>query len=162
MTTSTIHRSAWEQTTSRQRALQTLTTTIANDPSELQDAVRRARSEEFGPLDSLLHEAHALWMRTFDARLDAVLEHGGYGDQAATDALWTEVGRALPGLATLLDAYATHPTVVQAHALHARRMRRTVDVALPSGWEPPAPVRRSRRRPACSGLRRARALLVAH
>ncbi|WP_370616875.1 hypothetical protein [Mumia sp. Pv 4-285] len=162
MTTSTIDRSAWEHTTSRQRALHALTTTITNDPTALQDAVRRARSETFGSLDSLLHEAHAVWMRTFDARLDAVLEHGGYGDQAAIDTLWAGVSRTLPGLALLLDTYASHPTVVQAHALHARRTRRTVGVDLPSTWATVPAERRRGRRPACSGLRRARALLIAH
>ena len=54
MTTSTIDRSAWEQTTRRHRALHALTDSISQDPIALPAAVRRARSETFGSLDALL------------------------------------------------------------------------------------------------------------
>lgn len=159
MTTSTIDRSAWEQTTHRQRTLRALTTAACQDPNALQDAVRRARSEAYDSLDSLLLDAHALWMRTFDAGLDAVLEQGGYGDQRAIEELWSDTARALAGTAILLDAYAEHPAIVRAHAQHVQRMRRTVGVELPHNWTAPRPVRKPAGR--IASLRgRARALLA--
>ncbi|MGH1564193.1 hypothetical protein [Mumia sp. DW29H23] len=157
MTTSTIDRSAWEQTKRRQRALHALTDTLSQDPTALPAAVRRARSETFGSLDALLLDAHAQWVRTFEARLDQVLEQGGYGDQAAVDQLWLDTARTLEGTAVLLDAYADHPALVRAHAQHARRTRQATGVTLPSTWARPVPLRRTRR----AGWRcRARALLA--
>ena len=134
MPSSTTTRSAWERTTERQRALHVLTASVEDDPTALQDAVRRARTETFGSLETVLLELHAQWVRTFDAHLDALMENGAYGDQEAVDALWARTTRALPGTARVLDAYADHPTLVQAHAQHARRTRRSIAADLPARW----------------------------
>ena len=131
---STNTRSAWERTTRTQRALRDLTSAVEQDPTSLHEAVRRARTETFGTLDMLLREAHAQWVRTFDARLDALMENGAYGDQEAVDALWTETSQALPGTARLLDAYADPPALVLAHAQHAQRTRHSMATELPSRW----------------------------
>lgn len=142
MTTSTTTRSAWERTTRTQRALRDLTSAIEQDPASLHEAVRQARTETFDSLDALLREAHAQWVRTFDARLDALMENGAYGDQEAVDALWTQTSQALPGTARLLDAYADHPVLVVAHAQHARRTRHSMATELPSRWTPAPQPRR--------------------
>ncbi|MBW9207839.1 hypothetical protein KV097_18025 [Mumia sp. zg.B17] len=165
MTTSTIDRSAWEQTTRRQRALHALTETISQDPTALPAAVRRARSETFGSLDSLLLAAHAHWVRTFEARLDHLLEQGGYGDQAAVERVWRETAQVLDGTAALLDAYADHEVLARAHADHRRRARSTAGVDLPSRWvgasRPAQRARRPAQRVERAGWRcRARALLT--
>ncbi|QMW66313.1 hypothetical protein H4N58_19630 [Mumia sp. ZJ1417] len=157
MTSSTTTRSAWERTTQRQRALRTLTSSVEKDPATLQDAVRRARTQTFGSLETLLLEAHAQWVRTFDARLDTLMENGAYGDQEAVDALWTQTATALPGTARVLDAYADHPELVRAHAQHVRRTRRSMATELPSRWTPPTTVRRGSEQ--CGWRRRAMSLL---
>lgn len=145
MTTSTLNSTAWQRTTATQRALHTLTDSIAQDPDSLPDAVRCALGE-FDSLDDLLLNAHALWVRTFDARIDPLLESGAYGDQAAFEQVWAETADLLEGVARLLDRHADHPAVVRAHAQHVRRGQSMLDVRLPDVWVPAprAPRRRSR------------------
>ncbi len=155
MTTSTMN-SAWQRTTHQQRALHALTTIIEQDPATLPEAVREARARDFDSLDDLLLEAHAEWVRTFNARIDVLLENGAYGDKAAFGEVWTDTARALPGTAMLLDHFADHPAVVRAHAQHLRFAWRVLAVELPSAWAQPA----ARRQPECRGWRgRARARL---
>lgn len=145
---STTHLTAWQRTRNEQRALHALTRAIADDPASLADAVRVARTEGFASLDDLLLAAHAEWVRTFDARIDVLLEAGSYGDQVAFDAVWAETARALPGTALLLDHHAEHPAVVRAHAQHVRRAQHVLAVDLPSTW---AVAQRPRRRRSCVG-----------
>lgn len=137
MTTSTMS-SAWQRTTQHQRSLQALTMTIENDPAMLSAAVREARTQDFDSLDDLLLEAHSQWVRTFNARIDILLENGAYGDKTAFDQVWAETAQALPGTAMLLEHFADHPAVVRAHAQHTRFGRRVLAVELPSTWTAPA------------------------
>lgn len=147
MTTSTLNPTAWQRTAASQHALHTLTDAIANDPSALPELVREALGE-FDSLDDLLLMAHAQWMRTFDARIDPLLEAGLHGDQAAFEQVWADTAGLLAGTARLLDVHADHPAVVRAHAQHVRRIQRMLDVRLPDSWAAAQPVRRRR---SCAG-----------
>jgi len=133
MTTSTLNPTAWQQANAAHRALRTLTDAIAVDPTALDDAVRAATTE-LGSLDDVLLQAHALWARTVDARIDPLLESGAHGDEAAFARVWADTIRLLPGVAMLLERHRDHPAVVRAHAQHVRRIQRLLDVTLPDGW----------------------------
>lgn len=151
MTTSTLSPTAWQRTAASQHALHTLTDTIAADPASLTDAVRDALGE-FDSLDDLLLSAHALWVRTFDARIDPLLESGAHGDDEAFTKVWSETVGLLRGTALLLEHHADHPAVVRAHAQHVRRAQSMLDVRLPDSWVASKPAQRRR---SCTGrLRR--------
>ena len=153
MTTSTLNHTAWQQAAADYRALLTLTGAIAADPARLDETVRAALGES-GSLDDLLLQAHALWVRTFDARIDPLLEAGAYGDETAFARVWSDTVRVLPGVAALLERHRDHPAVVRAHAQHVRRIQRLLDVTLPDTWATAS--RRADRPRSCA--RRARRL----
>lgn len=127
--------SARQQTRQRHQALRALCHHIDQNPSSVDAGIDAALSD-FTSLDDLLAAAHAAWARTFEARMDMLLESGAYGDQVAFDALWDATARDLGGLAVLLDHFRDHPAVTTARGVHARRVRNALAVDLPGAWAP--------------------------
>lgn len=124
---------AWQQTRRRQHALSALCQAISHDPAAIDGVVRDAAAE-FDSLDDLLVAAHLMWSRSFEARMDLLLESGAYGDQTAFDELWDATAHDLRGVALLLDRFSDHPAVIAAHRTHARRTRHALAVDLPPRW----------------------------
>lgn len=130
----TVKRStARQQARRRHQVLQDMCRGIAENPSCLLAEVDAALPD-FDSLDDVLVAAHASWARTFEARLDALLESGAYGDQRAFDALWDATARDLVGLVVLLDHFREHPAVAAARGAQARRVRNALAVELPRTW----------------------------
>ena len=83
----------------------------------------------FGGDRALLLAAHQRWQVTLLARLDDVLERGTGDPHRAVAGAVAELGRDLPGLATLLGRHADDPVLADAR----RPLARYVDQACPCG-----------------------------
>lgn len=99
-----------QQFHSRMAALRRLTTATG--------AARKAAMEEalrvFGSEDAVLLAAHQRWQVHLLARLDAVLELGTGDTHREVLRAVEDLGRAMPGLATLLRQHADDPVLAMA------------------------------------------------
>jgi len=112
----------WEQTRRRFRVVQSVLDTVAETRRpELPPALRAEVAAEFGDLGGLLGEVARRWYRTFDARLDELLERESV-DRAALRGLVNEVDEALPGTRLLLDAHEAHPALADLREHHRRSL----------------------------------------
>jgi hypothetical protein len=122
-------------------------------------------------LGGLLGDVWARWQRTFDARLDGVLETADPADlPAEVTRLWRTMSAEFRGSRLLLDAHAGDPTLARAQARHARLLRAATRVELADLQDQPdqsphtegeshGPEHRARRgrlrvRPVCARLHR--------
>jgi hypothetical protein len=85
---------------------------------ELPAGLRAEVEAEFGDLGGFLGEVARRWYRTFDARLDELLERG----DRDLPRLVREVDQALPGARLLLDAHESHPALVDLREHHRRSL----------------------------------------
>lgn len=113
---------AWERTHRRHRLVHAILDRVSRQGNPLLTRSERAQIDgEFGGLDGFLGEVQAYWYRTFDARLDQLLEDDlELGTQV--DALWLALSREQPGARRLLDTYADHPVLAAGAEQHRRRL----------------------------------------
>ncbi len=107
----------WEQARRRFRLVQTVLDTVA-ETRELPAGLRAEVEAEFGDLGGFLGEVARRWYRTFDARLDELLERG----DRDLPRLARDVDDALPGARLLLDAHEAHPALVDLREHHRRSL----------------------------------------
>jgi hypothetical protein len=122
-------------------------------------------------VEGLLSDVWARWRRTFEARLDGVLETADPADlPAEVTRLWRAMSAEFPGSRMLLDAHADDPGLARVQARHARLLRAATGVDLADlqdqpyesrhnqgdshGTEHRARRRRLRVRPVCPRLHR--------
>jgi hypothetical protein len=130
----------WEQTRRRFRLVQTTLDAVAQARRpELPAALRAEVEAEFGDLGGFLGEVARRWYRTFDARLDELLERES-GDRSALRRLVREVDDALPGARLVLDAHEAHPALVDLREHHRRSLLAATGI---DRYEPRDPMRSS-------------------
>lgn len=108
---------AWERTRRRYRLLHTVLDEVARTGRPVVPAgLRTDVDAEFGDFGGFMREVRLRWQRSFDARLDGLLESlPGDGDTgSATRELWRELAEDLPATRLLLDTHATHPVLADA------------------------------------------------
>ncbi|MEV1171600.1 hypothetical protein [Nonomuraea sp. NPDC049784] len=85
---------------------------------------------EFGGFGEFLREAQRRWYRTFDARLDALLEDRPPDMRAAVIRLWRALADDMPEVRMLLDAHAGDPALAEFDEHHRRTLRAATGVSL--------------------------------
>ena len=131
-----------------------------------------AEYDDDGGLGGFLRDLQARWRRTFDARLDAVLEDESAELDRAVPRLWAALASELSSTRRILDEYADHPTPAALQARHRRQLLALTGVDIAdlqdrSSTRPDqgethgrehrphrAPARRLRLRPLCPRLHR--------
>lgn len=95
-------------------------------PAELRAEV----DAEFGSFDGFLREVQIRWYRTFDARLDALIEAWPDDIHDALHELWQETTRLMPAARALLDEHVDHPALAVLHRHHRRQLYAATGVHL--------------------------------
>jgi len=124
---------SWSRVHLRQQLLRAVLADIATTgrpeiPAALTDRI----DAEYGGFAEFLLAAQALWYRTFDARLDVVLETWPSDVRGALIQLEKDVNEALTGARILLDAHHSHPALAEAHRRHHRTLSWATGVSLPN------------------------------
>jgi hypothetical protein len=111
---------------------------------EIPAGLRPEVDAEFGGLEGFLREVQSRWYRTFDARLDALVECWPDDVHHALHELWREVSIAMPEARALLDAHVDHPALAALHRHHRRQLYAATGVHLDPllTFRPPEPARR--------------------
>jgi hypothetical protein len=149
---------AWDRVRNRHRLVETaldLVRVAGVDELATMEAQIGAEYAEEG-FDGFLQDVQRRWHRTFDARLDGVLESGVADTRAAVVMLWQHLAQTLPQTRVVLDAYAGHPALEPAKARHRRMLLAAtgVDSATLASvrrtsrerWRPSCPLASARRR----------------
>ncbi|RZS31459.1 hypothetical protein EV193_114152 [Herbihabitans rhizosphaerae] len=92
---------------------------------EISESRRAEIDREYGEFGEFLADVQRRWYRTFDARLDAVLEDADSDGDAlagATAVLWRQVAVDLWPTCVLLNAHAGHASIAPIEAHHAERL----------------------------------------
>jgi hypothetical protein len=113
---------AWEQTKRRYRVLHAALEEFA-DTAAVSPATRVTIDAVFGDFDEFLLAVQRRWQRSFDARLDLVLEKSSTDTAGALRRLVRELGRDLAETRALLDAYAGHPVLAPGEERHRAAVR---------------------------------------
>lgn len=140
---------SWDRMHRRHELVHAVLAAVAASGQPVVPGALRAEVEaEFGGEAGLLQEVQLRWYRSFDARLDALLEERPPDMIAALTGLWLDLGAAMPAARFLLDARADHPVLAELDERHRHTLRAAtgVEVDLRLLSTPPAPTRgRSRR-----------------
>lgn len=147
---------AWDRVHRRHRLVQTVLRDAGRGRTGARAVERhRARIErEYGDLGPFLADLQRRWNTRLAARLDVLLE-----DQTALQGpkvvrVWEDVRRDEPGLAAILDAYASHPALAEGRRTYDRLLRRATGLSTEelrqtsarrrarSSWYDACPVRR--------------------
>ncbi|MEU5879477.1 hypothetical protein [Spirillospora sp. NPDC047279] len=125
----------WSRAHRRHQLVHEVLAEIARDRRpEIPDRWAGEIEAEFGGFGEFLRDVQARWYRTFEARIDPLLESGAPDMRAALDAVWHELAGDMPGARLLLDAHVAHPALAE---LHDRR-RRLLHLATGLHWDPAA------------------------
>lgn len=112
---------AWERTHRRYRLVHTALDEVARTGRpEVPGSLRADLDAEFGDFGGFLREIQRRWYRSFDARLDGVLDEGPDDLAAAARQVWQELAGDLAGTLLLLDTYAEHPALVELDEWHRK------------------------------------------
>ncbi|MFD1935621.1 hypothetical protein ACFSKW_29540 [Nonomuraea mangrovi] len=103
---------------------------------------------EFGGFAEFLCDVQRRWYRSFDARLDALLEESSKDMRDAVVRTWHELAAAMPSARFLLDEHDGHPALAELDEHHRRVLHAATGVDLdlvrsarPSVRAPAAPWR---------------------
>jgi hypothetical protein len=97
---------------------------------EIPPGLRPEVDAEFGGFEEFLREVQIRWYRTFDARLDALIESWPDNIYEALDDLWQDVSRLMPAARSLLDAHVDHQALASLHRRHRRQLYAATGVHL--------------------------------
>ena len=110
---------AWERTHRRYRLVHAVLDEVARTGQPVVPAALRADVDaEFGDFGGFMREVRRRWQRSFDARLDGLLESPPEHRVAAARALWRELAADLPETRLMLDTYAAHPALAEPAERH--------------------------------------------
>lgn len=108
---------AWERVRRRHALVVEVLDSVADahgtDPATAVTRWRDRIDAEYGDDDlaGFLRDVQRRWQRTFEARLDAVLEQEGSPSAEAVAQVWRSLREAQPATRLVLDAHAGHPAV---------------------------------------------------
>jgi hypothetical protein len=123
---------SWSRTHLRQQLIRAVLADIAaTGRPEIPTALTGRIDAEYGGFAEFLLAVQALWYRTFEARLDAVLEARPPDIRGALIQLEKDVDEALTGARILLDAHHAHPVLADLHRRHHRMLSWATGVSLP-------------------------------
>jgi hypothetical protein len=123
---------SWSRTHVRQQLIRAALADIADTGRpELPAALTARIDAEYGGFAEFLLAVQVLWYRTFDARLDAVLETWPSDTRGALIQLEKDVDEALTGARILLDAHHAHPVLADVRRRHHRTLSWATGVSVP-------------------------------
>jgi hypothetical protein len=110
---------SWGTTRRRFRLMHTVLDEVARTGRPVvPEGMRADVDAEFGDFGGFLREVQRRWQRSFDARLDGLLEAPPDDLVAAGRELWRELAADLPETRLLLDTYAAHPALAEGAQRH--------------------------------------------
>jgi len=121
---------AWEQTNRRYDVLHAVLEEYA-DTAAVSPASLVTIDVVFGGFGEFLLAVQRRWQRSFDARLDMVLEESPADLAGALRGLTRELGRDLAETRALLDAYAGHPVLAAGQERHRAAVRAATGIDQP-------------------------------
>ncbi|MPZ80868.1 MAG: hypothetical protein GEV28_10900 [Actinophytocola sp.] len=114
---------AWERTHRRYRLVHTVLDEVARTGRpEVSVSLCADLDAEFGDFGGFLREVQRRWYRSFDARLDGVLDEGPADLAAAAREVWQQLADDLAGTRLLLDAHAEHPALLELAEWHRKAL----------------------------------------
>jgi hypothetical protein len=123
---------SWSRIHLRQQLVRAVLADIAATGSpEIPAALTDRIDAQYGGFAEFLLAVQVLWYRTFDARLDAVLETWPSDTRGALIQLEKDVDEALTGAKILLDAHHAHPALAEVQRRHHRTLSWATGVSLP-------------------------------